>query len=204
MTKIPATDFGEPLPPEVEDRVLAEVEPGEAIAWVGRPQDRRRFFLSLLPLWLVGIPWTTFSIFWTVMASGIAGQIPGPGGFGVVAALFGLPFIAGGCAMLAAPFWAMRKAGQVAYVVTDRRAIFFEPAFPTGQKIVSLRPGDFGPLERVERGDGTGDLTFGVPLAAQPRANATAVARKFVGIPQVREVEALVRRTLLDRDEARA
>lgn len=194
MSKIPATDFGDPLPPGVEERVLAEVEPREAILWVGRP-SRGRYFLSGLPAFVFGIPWTAFALFWVVMASGA--RAIGPVGW--FFPLFGLPFVAVGVAMLATPFWARARAGQVAYVVTNRRVIFLEPSFPSGQKVVSLLPGEFGPLERVERADGSGDLTFTVPLAAQAQTNATGVARRFLGVPQVREVESLVRRTLLDR-----
>ncbi len=197
MSKIPANDLGDPLPPEVEERVLAEVERGESIVWVGRPGGGR-FFLSVLPVFVFGVPWTAFSIFWVAMAS----QARGPGAIGIMFPLFGLPFIAIGAGMLAAPFWAQRRSGQVAYVVTNRRVIFFEPNFPSGQKVVSLRPGEFGPIERVERGDGSGDITFGVPLAAQLRQNATAVARRFVGIAQVRDVESLIRRGLLERANA--
>ncbi len=124
-----------------------------------------------------------------------------PGAMGLFFPLFGLPFVAIGACMLCAPFWAQRRAGQVAYVVTDRRVIFFEPNFPTGQKVVSLRPGEFGPLERVERDDGSGDLTFAVPIAAQVRSGSTTVVRRFVGVPQVREVESLIRRVLLDRGD---
>jgi hypothetical protein len=194
MAKIPATDFGDPLPPEVEARVLGEIEPNEAIAWVGRPH-RGRFFLSMLPIFFFGVPWTAFSVCWIAMAS------RAPGGMGLIFPLFGLPFVALGVGMLAAPFWAQRRAGQVAYVVTDRRVIFFEPNFPSGQKVVSLRTGEFGPLERIERDDGSGDLTFAVPLVAQVRSGASTVARKFVGVSQVREVESLIRRILLDKGD---
>ncbi|HEY2156513.1 MAG TPA: hypothetical protein VGH33_12855 [Isosphaeraceae bacterium] len=199
MAKIPTTDFGDPLPPEVDARVLGEVETGESIVWVGRPR-RGRFFLSMLPVFVFGVPWTAFAVFWVAMAS----QAHAPGAMGIIFPLFGLPFVAIGAGMLAAPFWAQRRAGQVAYVVTDRRVIFFEPNFPSGQKVVSLRPGEFGPLERVERDDGSGDLTFAVPIAAQVRSGSTTVARRFVGVPQVREVESLIRRGLLDKGDITA
>jgi hypothetical protein len=197
MTKMPLTDFGDPLPTEVEERVLGEVEPGEAIAWVGRPRAGR-YFMSMLPVFVFGIPWTAFAIFWVIMASGARGVGP----IGWAFPLFGVPFVLVGLGMLASPFWAQRSAGQVAYVVTNRRVIFLEPNFPVGQKVVSLLPGEFGPLERVERGDGSGDLTFSVPLAALVRPHATGVARRFIGVPQVREVESLIRRTLLAKGDA--
>ena len=154
----------------------------------------------MLPALVFGIPWTGFAIFWVVMASGARGVGP----IGWVFPLFGVPFVLIGLGMLASPFWAQGRAGQVAYVVTNRRVIFLEPNFPTGQKVVSLLPGEFGPLERVERADGSGDLTFAVPLVAHAQANATIVARKFIGVPQVREVESLIRRTLLAKGDATA
>jgi hypothetical protein len=117
---------------------------------------------------------------------------------------FGVPFVLIGFAMLASPFWSQRRVGQMAYVVTDRRVIFFEPAFPSGRKVVSLRAGEIGPLERIERNDGSGDIVFGVPIFARLGEGATVMPRRFVGIPQVREVESLVRRTLLDKGDAPA
>jgi hypothetical protein len=189
----PSGDFDDPLPPDLEDRVNAEVEPGEKVAWVGRPRWNR-YVYSTIPIVLFGIPWTAFAVFWVVMASGAANGGPGWSLF----PLFGLPFVLIGFSMLSSPFWAARRSRRVAYAVTDRRVILLEPVLFGGLRVVSLSGDELGSMERVERADGTGDIIFGQSFRmVQGQGNAMPNLRRIVAIPHVREVESLIRRTLL-------
>jgi hypothetical protein len=186
-------DFDDPLPPELEDRVNAEVEPGEKVAWIGRPRWSR-YILSTLPIVLFAIPWTAFAVFWVVMASG-AGKA---GGGWSLFPLFGVPFVLIGFSMLSSPFWAARRSGRVAYAVTDRRVILLEPVLFGGLRVISVSGDELGSMERVERADGSGDIIFGQAFRMiQGQGNAVPNVRRLQAIPHVREVESLIRRTLL-------
>lgn len=192
-------DFADPLRPGAEDRLLAEVGPGEKVVWSGQPRTSR-FVLATIPILIFGLFWTGFSIFWVVIAFLGSRQ----GGVSLIFPLFGLPFVLIGFGMLGSPLWAASKARRIVYALTDRRLILIEPTFaPGGSRVVSLRGNEIGPIERLERGDGSGNLTFGRPIVFdQAQGSAAVVARHMVGIPHVREVESLIRQTLLKEGDA--
>lgn len=187
-------DFADPLRPDAEDRLLAEVGPNEKVVWSGQPRISR-FVLATIPIFIFGLIATSFSVFWVVMAFLGTRQ----GGFSLIFPLFGLPFVLIGVGMLSAPLWAASKARRIVYALTDRRLILIEPTvLPGGSRVVSLRGGEIGPIERHERADGSGSLVFGRPIVFdQAQGSAAVVARHMVGIPHVREVESLIRQTLL-------
>ncbi len=162
-------DFDNPLPAEVEERVLGEVEPGESVVWVGRPASGR-FFLSMLPVLVFGVPWTAFSLFWVVMA--IAASPPGA--MAIIFPLFGLPFVAIGAGMLGGALLgaAASGAGGVRRHGSPRDLLRAQlPDGPEGRQPAAGR--DSARSSESSARDGSGDLTFGVPLAVQTRPNAT-------------------------------
>lgn len=194
-------DLSDTLPTGSEDRILSEIEPGERLVWTGRPRPSR-VLGPTIPIGLLGLLWTAFSAFWVGAALRLVplgAGIPLAEGFRIVLAVLGLPFVAVGLVMIAAPGYAMRRAALTAYALTDRRAILIEPMFSGGYRTISLRPGQFGPMERIERADGSGDLMFGPGAWSRATAESeTWTPRGFLGIAQVRAVESLVRQARLD------
>ncbi len=192
-------DFADPLRPDAEDRLLAEVGPGEKVIWSGQPKASR-FVLATIPVVVMGLFATGFSIFWVVIAFLGTRQ----GGFSLIFPLFGLPFVLIGVGMIGSPLWAASKSRRIVYALTDRRLILIEPTFlPGGTRVVSIRGGEIGPIERLERADGSGNLTFGRPIVFdQAQGSAAVMARHLVDIPHVREVESLIRQTLLKEGDA--
>jgi hypothetical protein len=189
--------FADPLPPDMEDRLLVEVEPGERLLWAGRP-GTARFALMTLPIFGFGLVWTAFSIFWMWLA--FRGAMAGAGGDLVryIFPLFGLPFVVIGFGMLGSPFWATRRARKTTYALTDRRLIFIEVGLTGAVRTMSLQGHELGPIERVERKDGSGDLSFSrFNDSRNGHDTSDGQARSFFSIPHVREVESLVRKTLL-------
>jgi len=122
------------VPTCLRDTVSREIG-AEAILWADRPgpwaYGRRHWKTSLF-----GIPFTAFSVFWTLGASGRLESFrsgrPAPPFF----TLWGLMFVGIGVAMLLAPLLASIKAERMYYVLTDKRAIIFEKLFTT--KITSI------------------------------------------------------------------
>ncbi len=91
------------LPEPLQRLVDRELERDERVEWIGQP--RAAFFTpGATVMFLFAIPWTSFAIFWTVMAAcgtmQEAKQADGAGLFSVFP-LFGLPFILIGCGMSA-------------------------------------------------------------------------------------------------------
>jgi len=136
-----------------------ELQPGESLVWHGWQLARidPRSFL----IYVFAVPWTAFALMWTVLASGAIG-VSGIGLVGIAFPLFGLPFIAIGCLMLARPFVPLWERGRVLYVVTDRRVI----KLASGRALVvkSVTADRLGLAERREQADGTGSLSLAVRI----------------------------------------
>jgi hypothetical protein len=200
-----------PLPPEIETLIESELASGEKLLWVGQPRPRR--FLSWsIPIVLFGIPWTAFSVFWMAMAGGMgwfarnaADAAPGDGNAepGIIALitscffLFGLPFVLIGLGMLSSPWWMLRRAKKTAYALTDRRAIVMEPGWFSGRTVRSYDGQQLGRMARTERSDGSGDLVFEDYYTRDSDGGRMRTIRGFMAIDRVREVEELVRKSLL-------
>jgi hypothetical protein len=157
-----------------------------------------RFALMTLPIFVFGLIWTAFSTVWVWIT--FRGAVGGAGG-DIVRYLFpllGLPFAVVGFVMLGSPFWATRKARKTTYALTDRRLIFIEVGLTGAVRTTSLQGHEIGPIERLERKDGSGDLSFSRFVDSRNGHDSPdGQSRSFFSIPHVREVESLVRKTLL-------
>ena len=111
----------------------------------------------------------------------------------------GLILFAGGMALACMGARAMHthQARASSYALTDRRVILREPV-PFGQiRVRSFRAGDMSGMSRTERPDGTGDIlleSLGQLPNGLPGPFVLARLRRLDG---VREVEALIRSTLI-------
>jgi len=208
------------LPESLRKLARQELAAGESVRWVERPTPDGRFpWASLIPVFF-GIPWTAFSVFWTLGAAGVIG----PGGFGegpvsagrLLFALPGVLMILAGVAMLTSPLRAMRRMRRAAentvYVITDRRAIVFYGGYPgnalmagmllsllrpqaKGVTIRSYPPGKLNDIERTQRDDGSGDVVFHeVMVTDQETGEKVPIARAgFFSVRNVRQVEEMLR-----------
>jgi len=94
-------------------------------------------------------------------------------------------------------FLARRAAQKTCYALTDRRAIIWEPRVG-GVRVRSYRPEQLSQLSRCERSDGSGDLIFEEISTIYGNGRRLHYGRSgFVAIDRVREIEMLVRKTLL-------
>ena len=107
-------------------------------------------------------------------------------------ALWGVPFILIGLGMLSSPYWMLRRAKRMAYVLTDRRAIILSFGWRSSASVRSFEPSGLTDLQRRERADGSGDLIFTTDVSSRGRNTSAAVG--FVAIQNVKEVEDRVRR----------
>jgi hypothetical protein len=180
------TTSGVPIPSELADRVARELEPDEKLLWAGQP----RLDLATRPAYLLvpfGCFFTGFSLLWIVGAGLMTLGLLAP---------CGLPFIAVGIGMLASPVWLRSMARKTIYAVTDRRAIVWQPGWFGRVAVQSFTAAGLGQMSRVERADGSGDLVFQVHTTGYGD-NTRTERRGFLAIDHVKEVEDLVRKTLV-------
>lgn len=141
------------VPHKLQGVVTRELEPGERVVWSGVPKPR--FFTGgTLATFLFAIPWTAFSIFWVVAATGF--KIPRSLSFELLFPLFGVPFILVGIGMFLSPLFAYRNALRTAYIITDRRAITIDGG--RSRTIRSFTPEKLSNIFRREHRDGTSDI----------------------------------------------
>lgn len=185
-------------------RIRSELRQGERLVWAGQPLPGRHA-RQAWPMVLFGIPWTAFSVFWIVAASGILAGGVGPRGggsftfLGFLFPLFGVPFVLIGLGMLSSPYWVGRMASRTSYGLTDRRAIICQAGWGGSIEVRSFGPAELTRIQRIEYPDGSGDLIFEeflLPNRNQRGYQNITQRRGFLAIDRVREVEDLIRKTL--------
>ena len=168
--------------------IAAELGPGERLVWAGQPRVGR-LALPAIPLALFGVVFAGFGGFWI---TSVNRQLGGDG-----FALFGLPFVFIGLAAMLSPGWFVWAASQTRYAVTDRRVLLLEPRLGLGVQVRSYEPGALTNIIRTQRGDGSGDLIFEEIRTFDHQGHSRITHRGFKGIANVRQVEELIRSTLL-------
>jgi hypothetical protein len=182
------------LPEEWDQKVRAELDPGETILWFGQPRPFGMLLVSL-PIMLFAIPWTGFSIFWICAASGF--KVPNFSKVGpqMFFPLFGIPFVLIGFLMLLSPLWISRAAKKTGYVITNKRAIIFQGGW--NGTIRSIDKEQFHSISRRERSNGRGDIIFdGLVDLSQQNTNRETSLRD---VENVKEVESILRSLVKSR-----
>jgi hypothetical protein len=185
------------LPLSLRRRVEAELQPGERILWAGMPSPVRALLPSLF-LFVFGVGWSSLTFTWEYIAvrSMLIGRPAGeeanmPSGMGVMFALFGIPFVLVGVALLSAPFFVALQAMMTTHVVTDRRLLTV-----TGgpwKQVETRDPGALTFLNRRDHRNGRGTLRLGFGTTRDSDGDARSVETAWAGIPDVRQAEEAVR-----------
>jgi hypothetical protein len=192
------------LPPELAARVESELRDGEHLIWVGQPRPDL-YARGSGCLVVFGLFFTAFAALWLLVTLGIGFLLVGAGGGGLeiagipflVFGLFGLPFLLIGLGLLTAPLWNRKWARKVCYLLTDRRAITWEPTLFRGVTVRSFSQDGLGKITRQENPDGSGSLVFHEYMVSDSDGSTTH-RQGFMYIDHVRFVEELLRRTLLE------
>lgn len=177
--------------------VQSRLDPDELLLWVGSPNPAHKMVLAL-PTLAIGIVCTSAVLvpgiyFWLQIQSSSSGV---PFGQLYCAACFGLPFfIIGlivGLMSMTAPIIYYWEAERECYAVTNRRVMFIpdRSVYATN----SYGPGEIGDIKRLEHSNGSGTLIFTGITDENGRQLQLA---KFIGIPNVRRVEGILREWLV-------
>ena len=175
------------LPQQLQQRLRAELKPGESIAWAGQPNPDR-YMKSGFKLWFFFIPWTAFALFWIAGASGF--RWPRFDSGWSLFPLFGVPFVLIGLGGLSTPLWLRRRARSTIYAITNQRAISIEGAKSITVK--SYLASDIAHIERTEHQDGSGDLVLRTERYRDSDGDRQTRRHGFFAIDDVRRIANLV------------
>jgi hypothetical protein len=178
----------------MQARLREELAPGERVVWAARPLPG-----ALGP----GCGIKTVAIL---------GVVPAAAGAGLLLwaverrqaderVAFGAGLLVMGLILLALMAWANRVARRARegtfYVLTDRRAITWVPELGNQVAVRSYYPRDLSGMHRKEDPDGGGSVILAEISMAGQQGVPALQPRGFLGIGRVREVEQLVKDTLL-------
>lgn len=175
----------------LQQRLLAELKPGESLVWTGQPNPRR-YMRSAFAIWLFFVPWTAFSLFWIASASGF--EWPRFSDGWSFFPLFGVPFLLIGLAGLSSPFYLRRKARWMIYGITTRRALAIEGI--KSIKVKSYQASCIVNVERTEHPDGSGDLVLRKESYQDGDGDRQTRDQGFFAIDEVRRVELLIEKLI--------
>jgi hypothetical protein len=154
---------------------------GERLLWAGNPNPLRYAVTKAAGMAVTGLFFFGFAIFWVYMAR------TAPGNFWY----FGLLFVAIGGAMVLSPAFYFWRAGNVAYVLTDKRAVI-DVQGPFGSRVsVPLDQVPFVTLSGV--GSGIGNVMFQEHIRRGRRGRTYTTQDGFVAINEPEKVERQMR-----------
>lgn len=170
---------------------LARETAGERVLWqAGRIA---RIDPKTFGIYVFAVPWTAFALLWTTLAAAGAGAAFGSAGpLAWAFPLFGLPFIAVGLAMMAMPFYGYYTAAKTLYAITDRRLVRL--TLGRSLKIESVPGERLGPMQRSERPDGSGSLSFAVGIGTDSDGDRMTERFAMDDVPGVFDAAAQVER----------
>jgi hypothetical protein len=163
----------------------SEINRGEKVLWSGQP-DAKRAVLQSMIIFVFALPWTVFSINFMFKWSQRAG-------LDFASVIFQGSFVLVGFAMLSVPFWIYSKSRRTVYALTDKRILIVGGG--KSKTIESYDQDSIGDIVRTERADGSGDLTFAQKFTRDSDGDQRKTDIMFIGIPEVRRVENLLRST---------
>ena len=175
------------LPEHLQQRLRAELKPGESLVWSSQP-NADQFMKSGFLLWLFFIPWTVISLIW--IASALNFQLPQFNGGQNLFPLLGIPFVLIGIGGLCTPIWRKRHARSIIYAITNQRAITIEGV--KSFTVKSYSPSDISMLERHEGPDGLGSLILKSESYRDSDGIQQTTQYGFFAIENVRAVENFV------------
>jgi hypothetical protein len=149
------------------ERALENVlERHERIQWLSAPTPWRSA-IATLPIWLFALPWTAFALFWEAMVLfsllGPAGSQPLAQLFLGVFALFGLPFVLVGAAMMSAPFYRYWQEQRTLYAISSHRVLSVRSRQNGAPHVEELAAVDLGEAKIDLHRNGTGTLRLRKP-----------------------------------------
>ena len=185
------------LPADLRQALTSELQHGERVLYAGQP-DWRAEWGKLLAILLFGLFWSGIAFtFLGISAASLFGIQPmtsdgKPSGLGleIFVFCFSLPFVAIGCAFLAAPFLGIRKSRSTVHAVTDTRLLTVYGAPVGGADSYNLKIINF--IKRRDHRDGSGSLSIGYGVEKDSDGDPRPLTIDWTGIPEARLAETMI------------
>jgi len=189
MMKVP------PIPtPELASLLRAELLPGEHLLWSASPAPHKQ--LHAFWIWLFGIPWTAFSLYFHVLvlmsAFEMVQSAPSGGdrGVGIFFSLLLIPFVAAGFFMLWAPFETLRKTRRTIFGLTNRRVLSVTAGTKLESTSVMLQ--QMGPIDVQVGSKGYGNVRIQTGTGLDSDGDLTINRFELLGVPDVARLKGLL------------
>jgi len=180
---------------DFEDVITRELTPEERLLWSGAPAGGIRFRAADVIQVPFSLMWGGFAIFWEYNVLHMGKSTSKPGATpALFLALWGIPFVLFGLYFIAGRFFAdAYMRARTRYGITDHRVMIVTTFWQKQVKSIPLR--GLGEVSLTERSDGSGNITFGTPLALVGMGRRGRQAPPaFEFIPSVRSVHELLLR----------
>jgi hypothetical protein len=179
------------VPAQSRSRIELEIQPGESITWMEQP-SRPGIQPATVFLSVFGLVWTCMTFAGTAAAyrtamAGLPGSL-----LNVVPLVVTVSFTLVGLVLMLSPLLYRRRVLRSVYVLTDRRAIIFQPGWFGRLNIRSFDPERLTNLRRTQRADGSGHLILAQDCIRDSDGNRYQDVG-FYGVRDVRAVEQRVR-----------
>lgn len=175
---------------ETPAEIMALLEPGEKIAWRGRPRPAV-FMLRGLPNIAYGVTWAVLGAFW-YHGSGGFGRYSVFEGWWKLTPLFSLPFILAGFSFFFYPIRLGARARRTWYLVTNRRVLTVELPGKQPPRVRVFTPENLATLQVMKRFDGFYDVVLSMRAQENPQLKPR-LEDGFFGVENGGEAEAAIR-----------
>jgi hypothetical protein len=166
----------------------------ETLIWSGQPRAIPYAFKKSWQLFLFGLLFFGFSVFWVHGAARQSSDASGPFW------MFGIPFVIVGAGMVLSPLWHLFRGLRTTYVLTNRRALTVSP--PPFARRLSVPLSRIGFVDTRPSVTGSGDIYFKETVTTD--SDGSTVRRDgFLAIPDVVQVEQMLRKAV-ERTAARS
>ena len=162
--------------------------------WSASPAPHKQ--LHAFWIWLFGIPWTVFSLYFQVLvlmsAFETVQSAPSGGdrGVGIFFSLLLIPFVAAGFVMLWAPFETLRKTRRTIFGLTNRRVLSVTAGTKLESTSVMLQ--QMGPIDVQVGSKGYGNVRIQTGTGLDSDGDLTINRFELLGVPDVARLKGLL------------
>jgi hypothetical protein len=202
----PSLEEDSPVPDHMRERIHEELTKGERLIWVGQP-SHRIIWIRTIPL-MIGTGLVGLFAGGFMLISGYQAYSHGGGVGFLLMGLFVLLIIL--ASVIFQPIYALWKAKRTCYALTSRRCIVWRCQWHGGIATDNYTPGQLANMRRFDMwffSKGGGDVVFKIVTVitttyrsrGPSSTSVTEYRYGFLAVERCRDVEKLIRETLLDR-----
>jgi hypothetical protein len=196
------------LPPDLQERVKAELQRGERLIYAGRPGVHIGWAEAVAAFFYLAFTFFWCAISFTLGMVGFAGALGfappnaklGPPGLLWFFAVFSIPFMLIGIGLVATPLYSFWKSRRTVHAVTSDRvlSVFAKPF----EGVQSYALSTISYVHRKDYAAGGGALRIGHGTERDSEGDLRALELTWTAIPDVKRAEAAIRDVMQRRNQS--